>query len=178
MKVSREFLFDMIKEEHEQYQKDDELKDIGMDVANLLEFAEELYNKLEGMGRRYGEMAHVGTYARMVLNSSGTLSTKYNKALDNMSSSGYYKEGLDDRIAKFNQDQGYGAKGPGGFDPSQESPLGSPAPDPEQVYEKAQDQIERILNDLWDKTESNEILKKLLSRMIEDLDSGFIGEPT
>jgi len=98
-------------EDHPAYAQDDELKDIGVDVANLLEFTEELHEKLEYMGRRYGELAHAGTYSRMVMKAVETLSDKYRKGLNNIS--GRMSEGfgeptgamgsppaLDDDIAK------------------------------------------------------------------------------
>jgi hypothetical protein len=72
------------QEPHPAEAQDDELKDISMDVANLLEFTKELHEKLEGMGRRYGELAHAGTYARMVLKASETLAEKYRWGLDNI----------------------------------------------------------------------------------------------
>ena len=55
------------------------------------------------------------------------------------------------------------------------------------LYAKSKQQIEDVLNTLWDdlyeaglkaEGEANIELAKLLDRLIRDLDSGFIGEPT
>lgn len=42
----------------------------------------------------------------------------------------------------------------------------------------AQEQIEAILNALWDKGVDNDGLKALLNNIITDIDRGFVGEPT
>ena len=42
----------------------------------------------------------------------------------------------------------------------------------------AQEQIEEILNALWDKGVDNDGLKALLNNIITDIDRGFVGEPT
>ena len=38
--------------------------------------------------------------------------------------------------------------------------------------------IEEILNDLWDLGVQNDGLKALLNNIIDDIDRGFVGEPT
>ena len=83
-------LFEEPGEAHPAEAQDDELKDISMDIANLLELAEELHKKLEGMGRRYGELAHTGTYARMVKKAADALSTRYHNGLDNLAGNPSY----------------------------------------------------------------------------------------
>ena len=42
----------------------------------------------------------------------------------------------------------------------------------------AQEQIEVVLNALWDKGVDNDGLKALLNNIIRDIDRGFVGEPT
>ena len=42
----------------------------------------------------------------------------------------------------------------------------------------AQEQIEAILNDLYDKGVNNDGLIALLQNIIKDVESGFVGEPT
>jgi hypothetical protein len=42
----------------------------------------------------------------------------------------------------------------------------------------ASQEIEGILNQLWDAGVDNDGLKALLNNIIRDIDSGFIGEPT
>ena len=39
-------------------------------------------------------------------------------------------------------------------------------------------QIEKILNSLYDNGYSNQDLKELLLQIVEDIDSGFVGEPS
>ena len=39
-------------------------------------------------------------------------------------------------------------------------------------------QIEKILNNLYDNGHSNQDLKEMLLQIIEDIDSGFVGEPS
>ncbi len=48
----------------------------------------------------------------------------------------------------------------------------------ENVQETAERQIEAILNDLFDEGTSNEELKELLLKVIENIDAGFVGEPS
>tara|TARA_B100000287_G_scaffold295642_1_gene278867 strand:- start:266 stop:544 length:279 start_codon:yes stop_codon:yes gene_type:complete len=42
----------------------------------------------------------------------------------------------------------------------------------------ASEEIERILNQLYDSGVDNDGLKALLQNIIKDIDSGFVGEPT
>ena len=42
----------------------------------------------------------------------------------------------------------------------------------------AQEQIEEILNDLYDRGVENDGLKALLNNIITDIDRGFVGEPS
>ena len=42
----------------------------------------------------------------------------------------------------------------------------------------ASEEIERILNQLYDSGVQNDGLKALLQNIIKDIDSGFVGEPT
>lgn len=44
--------------------------------------------------------------------------------------------------------------------------------------EAQQEQIEMILNDLFDNGVSNEGLKAMLLKVIENIDAGFVGEPS
>jgi len=48
----------------------------------------------------------------------------------------------------------------------------------ENIQESAEEQIEMILNDLFDNGVSNEGLKSLLLKVIENIDAGFVGEPS
>ena len=48
----------------------------------------------------------------------------------------------------------------------------------ENVQESAEAQIESILNELSDNGISNEGLKSMLLKVIENIDAGFVGEPS
>lgn len=48
----------------------------------------------------------------------------------------------------------------------------------ENVDEESERQIEAILNTLFDEGASNEELKELLLKVIENIDAGFVGEPS
>ena len=48
----------------------------------------------------------------------------------------------------------------------------------ENIQEKSERQIEAILNDLFDEGASNEELKELLLKIIENIEAGFVGEPS
>ena len=48
----------------------------------------------------------------------------------------------------------------------------------EGIQESAADQIESILNELYDNGVSNEALKAMLLKIVDNIDAGFIGEPS
>ena len=48
----------------------------------------------------------------------------------------------------------------------------------ENVEEESERQIEAILNTLFDEGASNQELKELLLKVIENIDAGFVGEPS
>jgi hypothetical protein len=48
----------------------------------------------------------------------------------------------------------------------------------ETPVEVAREGIETILSDLWDETENNDVLRGLLTSLLDSLEKGFIGEPT
>jgi len=48
----------------------------------------------------------------------------------------------------------------------------------ENVDEESERQIEAILNTLFDEGASNKELKELLLKVIENIDAGFVGEPS
>ena len=48
----------------------------------------------------------------------------------------------------------------------------------ENVQETAERQIEMILNDLFDEGASNQELKDILLKVIDNIDAGFVGEPS
>ena len=82
------------RKEHDVYRTDDELKDIGADITDLLELTERVVNHLGEIQARYGEMAHMGSYATMAQKAVQALSDKYELALDELGRStgkGWYK---------------------------------------------------------------------------------------
>ena len=98
MKLTKPQLIKIIKEElelvpvsprrgHPMYKADDELREIGANIGNLLELTERAISNLSEMQARYGEMAHMGAYAKMANNAAQKLSEKYRDALDSLSRS-------------------------------------------------------------------------------------------
>ena len=67
---------------HPMYKTDDELREIGADIGNILELTEKVISNLSEMQVRYGEMAHMGAYAKMAKTAAQKLSEKYRDALD------------------------------------------------------------------------------------------------
>jgi len=83
-----------VRRGHPMYKSDDELREIGANIGNMLELAEKAITDLKKMQARYGEMAHMGTYATSAQKTAQTLSDEYRDALDNLSRSfekGWYK---------------------------------------------------------------------------------------
>ena len=83
-----------VRRGHAMYKVDDELREIGARVGNLLEITERVIGQLSIIQTRYGEMAHVGSYASIAQKAAQTLSGKYRTALDELSKStekGWYK---------------------------------------------------------------------------------------
>ncbi|HIO73272.1 MAG TPA: hypothetical protein EYN38_09250 [Flavobacteriales bacterium] len=79
---------------HPMYKTDDELREIGANIGDLLELTERAISHLSEIQARYGEMAHMGAYATMVQKAAQTLSDKYKLALDELSRStgrGWYE---------------------------------------------------------------------------------------
>ena len=70
---------------HRAEQTDDELREIGADIGNILELTEKVISNLSEMQARYGEMAHMGAYANMAAKAAQKLSEKYRDALDALS---------------------------------------------------------------------------------------------
>jgi len=83
-----------VRRGHPMYRTDDELREIGANIGDLLELTERAISHLSEIEARYGEMAHMGVYATMVQKATQTLSDKYKLALDELSRSterGWYK---------------------------------------------------------------------------------------
>jgi hypothetical protein len=104
MKLTKQKLKQIIKEElelvmgkdkeHAMYSSDDELRGLGTNIADLLELTGRVGSHLGEMQARYGELAHMGSYASMAQEAVQTLSDKYKLALDELSRSterGWYE---------------------------------------------------------------------------------------
>lgn len=48
----------------------------------------------------------------------------------------------------------------------------------ENIQESGEAQIESILNELYDNGVTNEALKAMLLKIVENIDAGFVGEPS
>ena len=93
MKITKRQLRRIIKEEkakllseqvHQMYQEDDELRQLGEIIENLMHYALEGSRIMDDMGMRYGELVGMGTDARIVKNSIRELADKFDMALDNI----------------------------------------------------------------------------------------------
>ena len=104
MKLTKQKLKQIIKEElelvmdkdkeHAMYSSDDELRGLGTNITDLLELTGRVRSHLGEMQGRYGELAHMGTYATQTQKAVQTLSDKYKLALDELSRSigkGWYE---------------------------------------------------------------------------------------
>tara|TARA_Y100000310_G_C20573396_1_gene759214 strand:- start:446 stop:943 length:498 start_codon:yes stop_codon:yes gene_type:complete len=69
---------------HQMYQEDDELRQLGEIIENLMHYALEGSRIMDDMGMRYGELVGMGTDARIVKNSIRELADKFDMALDNI----------------------------------------------------------------------------------------------
>ena len=67
---------------HPMYKADDELREIGSNIGNILSLTERAITDLKTMQARYGEMAHMGAYANITKEAAQQLSEKYRDALD------------------------------------------------------------------------------------------------
>jgi DNA repair ATPase RecN len=105
MKITKRQLRRIIKEgkqkllseqEHAwEYSDDDELRELGQAIDNFMYDAEEVSRLVNEMGMRYGEMAALGTHARMTQQSVQELAKKFDASLDDLSKSherGWYKQ--------------------------------------------------------------------------------------
>ena len=93
MKITKRQLRRIIKEEkakllseqvHQMYQEDDELRQLGEIIENLMHYALEGSRIMDDMGMRYGELVGMGTDARIVKNSIRELADKFDEALDDI----------------------------------------------------------------------------------------------
>ena len=93
MKITKRQLRRIIKEEkakllseqpHQMYEEDDELRQLGEIIENLMHYALEGSRIMDDMGMRYGELAALGTDTRMIKESIRALADKFDVALDDI----------------------------------------------------------------------------------------------
>ena len=96
MKITKRQLRRIIKEEkakvlaeqqHSQrqmYEEDDELRQLGEIIDNLMHYSMEGSRIMDDMGMRYGELAALGTNARTIKNSIREMTDKFDQALDDI----------------------------------------------------------------------------------------------
>ena len=93
MKITSRQLKRIIKEEkqkllseqdHEMYAKDDELRQLGDVLSELLAVSTQAEALMNDLGHRYGELVALGTDARTVYQSVKKLADKYASKLDDI----------------------------------------------------------------------------------------------
>jgi hypothetical protein len=94
MKITKRQLKRIIKEEkqkllseqvhHEMYEEDDELRELGEIIDNLMHYSMEADRIMKDMGMRYGELAALGTNARTIKNLVREMADKFDQKLDDM----------------------------------------------------------------------------------------------
>jgi len=96
MKITKRQLRRIIKEEkakvlaeqqHSQrqmYEEDDELRQLGEIIDNLMHYSMEGSRIMDDMGMRYGELAALGTNARTIKNSIREMADKFDQKLDDI----------------------------------------------------------------------------------------------
>ena len=81
--------------DHPVYTKDDELREIGLDLESILQTAAFMQEKVDAMASRYGELTHLSTPTRELVKDIQALFNAWDKGLDNLSRSherGWYNK--------------------------------------------------------------------------------------
>ena len=81
--------------DHEMYAKDDELRKLGDIITEMVAVGTQGEALVNDMGMRYGELAALGSYAKMTLKSTRELAEKFEANLDDLSRSherGWYNK--------------------------------------------------------------------------------------
>jgi hypothetical protein len=93
MRITRRQLRRIIKEEkakvlaeqaHQMYEEDDELRQLGDVIDNMMHYSMEGSRLMDEMGMRYGELAASTTYARRVKDATRDLADRFDSALDDI----------------------------------------------------------------------------------------------
>jgi len=94
MKITKRQLRRIIKEEkakllseiadHEMYARDDELRELGDKISEMVVLSRQVEELMLDMGSRYGELVSLGTNAREAKKSIKELEDKYASKLDDI----------------------------------------------------------------------------------------------
>ena len=94
MRITRRQLRRIIREEkqkllseqvhHEMYEEDDELRQLGEIIDNLMHYSMEGSRIMDDMGMRYGELAALGTDTRTIKNLVREMADKFDQKLDDI----------------------------------------------------------------------------------------------
>ncbi len=77
----------LAEQQHSQrqmYEEDDELRQLGEIIDNLMHYSMEGSRIMDDMGMRYGELAALGTNARTIKNSIREMADKFDQKLDDI----------------------------------------------------------------------------------------------
>jgi len=94
MKITKRQLRRIIKEEKArllseqdrawEYSDDNELRELGMAIDNMMHYSMEVSRLMDELGMRYGELAAATTYARGVKDTTRDLADRFDAALDDI----------------------------------------------------------------------------------------------
>ena len=84
IKEEKQKLLLEISEDHEMYEKDADLYDLGDYINNMIHYSTEASVLMDEMGMRYGELAAAGTDAREIKRLVDALGGKYASKLDDI----------------------------------------------------------------------------------------------
>ena len=74
-------------EGHEMYEKDDELRELGEAISQMVVLSRQVEERMNDMGSRYGELTALGTHSSSTKKVIKELEDKFGKSLDNLSKS-------------------------------------------------------------------------------------------
>ena len=89
---------DPIAEEPGMYTADDELRELGDKISEMVVLSRQVEELMLDMGMRYGELAVLGTNARIAKKTIKELEDKYGQKLDDIARFSKHGEGLDEKL--------------------------------------------------------------------------------
>ena len=84
IKEEKQKLLLEISEDHEMYEKDADLYDLGDYINNMIHYSTEASVLMDEMGMRYGELAALGTDAKAIKKLVDAMDAKYATKLDDI----------------------------------------------------------------------------------------------